>query len=191
MLKISKLFHLLMVRNLMMFVDDPDGGVVGPPKNAPASPETFSREYVGELRNENKTYRLKAQALEAENQAASDALAKAGTEADAKVAAATQVANDRILRAELKTVALKAGMIDLDGLKLADLSLVKLNDAGDVEGADALMASLKESKPYLFQSSSTTTQTQTAPNKKDPETVDVRKMTKEEYAAHKKSFAGK
>ena len=30
-------------------------------------------------------------------------------------------------------------MIDLDGLKLADLSSVKLTEAGEVEGAEALM----------------------------------------------------
>jgi hypothetical protein len=53
----------------------------------------------------------------------------------------------------LKAAALKSGMIDLDGLKLADTSTVTLEDTAygmTVVGAEALMAKLKESKPYLF-----------------------------------------
>lgn len=189
MFKLSKLFRYLMAQHLMMYVDEPGAGGTAPAAPAaPALPETFSREYVTELRNENKGYRLKAQTLEAANKASEEALAKAAAEADEKVSAATQAANDRILRAELKAAAIKAGMIDLDGLKLADLSLVKLNDAGEVEGAEALMAALKESKAYLFQASGTTTQTQPAPPKNGAEKPDVRKMNKEEYAAHKKAM---
>ena len=76
-------------------------------------------------------------------------------------AAAQTAADQRIIRAELKAEALKAGMVDLDGLKLADLSKVKLNDAGEVEGADALMTELKKSKPYLFGTPGTTSNTTT------------------------------
>ncbi len=51
----------------------------------------------------------------------------------------------------LKLAAQKAGMHDLDGLKLADLSRVRLEDDGvTVKGADELVASFKDSKPYLF-----------------------------------------
>lgn len=162
--------------------------VVATPQPAPISPETFSREYVSELRNENKGYRLKAQEQEAKAKAAEEAATKAAAEAEAKVSAATQAANDRILRAELKAAAIKAGMIDMDGLKLADLSLVKLNDAGEVEGAEALMAAMKESKPYLFQNSSTTTQTSAVPPKKDDAPTDARKLSKQEYEAQKKAL---
>jgi hypothetical protein len=50
----------------------------------------------------------------------------------------------------LKVVAQKAGMIDLDALKLADVTKVTLEDDGTVKGADELMTALKEAKPYLF-----------------------------------------
>ena len=153
--------------------------------------ETFSREYVAELRSENKTYRLKAQEQADAAKAAQEAATKATSEADAKVSTAMQAANERILRAELKASALKAGMVDLDGLKLADLSAVKLNDAGEVEGADALMAAMKESKPYLFGSASTTTQTREKPDPKTPETKKATEMTTDEYAAHKKATLSK
>jgi hypothetical protein len=54
------------------------------------------------------------------------------------------------LAAALKGAAQKARMIDLDWLKLVDMSKVTLEDDGSVKGADELMAALKEAKPYLF-----------------------------------------
>jgi hypothetical protein len=56
----------------------------------------------------------------------------------------------RLVRAELKTEAVRAGMIDLDGLRLIDLSVLKLNAQGEVEGAAVLMQELRKSKPWLF-----------------------------------------
>lgn len=150
------------------------------------TPETFSKEYVSELRNENKAARIKNQELEAKTKEAQEAATKATAEAEAKVSATTQAANERILRAELKAAALKAGMIDLDGLKLADLSKVKLNDSGEVEGAEALMTAMKEAKPYLFGTASTTTQTKEPPEKKKADLMDASKLTKEELRAEKK-----
>ena len=127
-----------------------------PPAPAP-QPQSFSAEYVRELREESKGYRLKAQETE---QKAQDALKKATdaeTAANAKIAEATSAADKRVIRAELKAEALKAGMIDLDGLQLADLSAVKLNDKGEVEGGAAAIKALKKAKPYLFGATSTST----------------------------------
>lgn len=59
-------------------------------------------------------------------------------------------ASEKLIRAELKAEALKAGMIDLDGLKLIDASEVQLNEAGEVQDAGALLARLKRTKPWLF-----------------------------------------
>lgn len=56
----------------------------------------------------------------------------------------------RMVRAELKAEAIRAGIVDLDGLKLLDLSTAKLNDKGEVEGAATLLATLKRDKPWLF-----------------------------------------
>jgi hypothetical protein len=50
----------------------------------------------------------------------------------------------------MKTAALKAGLVDLDVLKLVDLTSVKLTEAGEVEGADALLAKLQKDKPHFF-----------------------------------------
>lgn len=56
----------------------------------------------------------------------------------------------RLIRAELKAEAIRAGMVDMDGLKLIDLSEVKLRADGEVDGAPALMTRLKKAKPWLF-----------------------------------------
>ena len=57
---------------------------------------------------------------------------------------------ERLIRAELKAHAIRAGMVDLDGLKLLDPGALSLDEAGEVPGAGALMAALKRAKPWLF-----------------------------------------
>jgi hypothetical protein len=59
-------------------------------------------------------------------------------------------AETRLVRAELRTEAVKAGMIDLDGLKLIDASEVGIDEAGDVQGAVSAMSRLRRDKPWLF-----------------------------------------
>jgi hypothetical protein len=54
------------------------------------------------------------------------------------------------ITAELKVAAQKARLIDLDALALADLTKVKLEPNGEVTGADAAIAALKERWPDLF-----------------------------------------
>ena len=56
----------------------------------------------------------------------------------------------RLVRAELKAEAVRAGIVDLDGLKLLDLSGATLNERGEVEGGAQLVAQLKRAKPWLF-----------------------------------------
>lgn len=155
-------------------------------------PETFSREYVSELRGENKTYRHKA-SEEAERAKKSDEAAQAAIKAaDEKVAQATQAANERIKRAELKAAALQAGIVDTDGLKLADLSKVTINEeTGEVEGATELIEALKAAKPYLFGEVKSTSATKEPPNPKTPAAKSAAEMTDEEYAAEKRKFIGR
>jgi hypothetical protein len=159
-----------------------------PPAPAPAPQQertSFSLEYVQELRAENAKYRTNAKDAKDAAEAADKRAKDAEAAAEAKAKAANDAANARIIRAELKAVAIKAGMVDLDGLKLADLASVKLDDKGEVVGAEELMAALKTAKPYLFQQAPTsTTQTQqTPPKKEDPKPFDARTATDEERAA--------
>ena len=193
------LLRHLMMQHRLMEGEPVDPGGSTPPSTPPAAPvtgkETFSREYVQELRHENASYRTRAieaekKAQEAETKAtkaAEEAEArarKAAEDADAKVKEGHTSAEQRIIRAELKAEAIKAGMVDLDGLKLADLSAVKLDESGNVQGATELLAALKESKPYLFKEpTSSTSHTGEPPPKKKPEPFDARTATPEERKA--------
>lgn len=164
-----------------------------PAAPAPAAPQptppqektSFSLEYVQELRAESAKYRTSAKEAREAAEAADQRVKEAEKAAETKTKAAEDAANARIIRAELKAVAIKAGMVDLDGLKLADLSSVKLDDKGEVSGAEELMTALKAAKPYLFQQApASTTQTQQpAPKKEDPKPFDARTATDEERAA--------
>jgi hypothetical protein len=61
----------------------------------------------------------------------------------------------RLIRAELKAVAVRAGMVDLDGLKLIDVENLKLDDDDNVKGAGEVMRDLRRAKPWLFGGTST------------------------------------
>ena len=119
---------------------------------APASePETFFRSYVHELREEAKAFRLRAQGHESARVVeAEKAAAAVKAEAEQAIASARAEAETRIKHAELRAHAIKAGIVDLDALKLLDASALKMNEAGEVEGADALIDAAKKAKPYLF-----------------------------------------
>ena len=174
------------------------------PRDPDRHPAGYSPEYVKDLREENKGWRLKATEQEAARKAAEATAAQAAKDAEDKIKAFQEAsaaerethrkaADDRILRAELKASAIKAGMIDLDGLKLADFSQVKLNETGDVEGADALISSLKEAKPYLFGAVRTGTSDPSSPPPRNPaEPKKAKDMTPAEREAflkeHRKKF---
>jgi hypothetical protein len=56
----------------------------------------------------------------------------------------------RLIRAELKAEAVRAGMVDLDGLKLVDASAVTVTEDGEVTGGAAVMQAMRRAKPWLF-----------------------------------------
>jgi hypothetical protein len=65
-----------------------------------------------------------------------------------------KLTDQRLILAELKVEALRAGIVDLDGLKFMDLSEVRLEDNGGVVGGMELINQLKRAKPWLFSGSS-------------------------------------
>ena len=185
----SLLMRLLMMRGYMEQAGGDGGGGGGGDggKKPVQQPETFSREYVHELREENKSWRQKHQEADTARKSAEDAKAAAEKERDAKGKEAQTAADQRVIRAELKAAAIKAGMVDLDGLKLADLSKVKLNAEGEVEGAEDLMEAMKKSKPYLFASSSSSTGK--PPKKDDEKPKSATEMTDAEWKAARAAAA--
>lgn len=89
---------------------------------------------------------------------------------------------ERLVRAELKAHAVRAGMVDLDGLKLLDASTVKLNDQDEVEGAAELMREMRRNKPWLFGGASTSSAA-TPPASAPPRAKLATEMTEAEWHA--------
>jgi hypothetical protein len=150
---------------------------------------------VTELREESAGHRTRAKTAEETATAAkaeatkatkdaADAVKAAKTEADAKVAAAQTAANERIILAELKTEAIKAGMVDLDGLKLLDTSKVTIGDDGVVKIPDKFFEEAKTAKPWLFAAAGTSTSNPNPPPKPgDPPAKVAKDMTPDERKA--------
>lgn len=75
-------------------------------------------------------------------------------ELERRLAEVEAAAHSRVVRAELKAEAVRAGMVDLDGLKLVDTGKVRVDEKGEVVGADTVMRELKRAKPWLFSAGS-------------------------------------
>ena len=101
-----------------------------------------------------------------------------------RLAALEAQLRERLVRAELKAHAVRAGMVDLDGLKLADTSGLTLDEREEVMGAKALMASLRRAKPWLFGAASTSSAA-SAPPAQPPRAKLATEMTDAEWQASK------
>ena len=101
-------------------------------------------------------------------------------ELERRLSAQTQEHQARLAQAELKLHAVRAGMIDLDGIKLLDPSRIKLTENGEVEAADRLMADLRRDKPWLFRQA-TTSSLGTAPPSTPPAAKRALEMTHAEW----------
>jgi hypothetical protein len=97
-----------------------------------------------------------------------------------RLAEVEQRSEGRLIRSELKAEAIRAGMVDLDGLKLIDLSEVKLGAEGEIDGAPVIMARIKKIKPWLFGGSSFSSSA-TPPPVQAPRQKLATEMTDAEY----------
>jgi hypothetical protein len=90
-------------------------------------------------------------------------------------------ASAKLIRAELKAEAVKAGMIDLDGLKLIDASEVQLNEAGELQDAGAILGRLKRAKPWLFGGGSSSSAAANPPRPEPPRARHANELSYEEW----------
>jgi hypothetical protein len=90
-----------------------------------------------------------------------------------------------LLRSALRAEAVRAGMIDLDGLKLMDASELALDEAGDVVGGAKAMAAMKRSKPWLFglPGAASSSSAASAPPAQPPRPRRATEMSHEEWRA--------
>jgi hypothetical protein len=103
--------------------------------------------------------------------------------AEAALASLQAQADARLIRAELKAEAVRAGMIDLDGLKLLDLGGVTLNQNGELPDAAALLGKLKRTKPWLFGNAASSSVAANAPRPEPPRMRHANELSHEEWVA--------
>jgi hypothetical protein len=91
-------------------------------------------------------------------------------------------AQARVVRAELKVEAVRAGIVDLDGLKLLDLKNVELTSDGELANAAELVVQLRRAKPWLFGGTSSSSRA-SPPPAQPPRQKLATEMTDNEYRA--------
>jgi hypothetical protein len=82
--------------------------------------------------------------------------------------------------ADLKVAAVKAGMVDLDGIKLIDPATIATAEDGTIRDASRIMDRLRTDKPWLFGARSTSTATDVPPSS-PPRQKQAMEMSDEEY----------
>jgi len=87
----------------------------------------------------------------------------------------------KLARAELKAEAVRAGMIDLDGLRLIDAASIRLNQNGEIEDAASLLARMKREKPWLFGAGASSSAAANPPRPEPPRTRHANELSHEEW----------
>lgn len=93
----------------------------------------------------------------------------------------------RLLQANLRTEAVRAGMIDLDGLRMIDPTTVKLDKDGSIVDGKDLMLRLQKKKPWLFGSMSSSSIVP-PPSSTPVRQKSAMEMSDEEYASAKSAI---
>jgi len=96
--------------------------------------------------------------------------------------ARTRASAALLVQAELKLEAMRAGMIDLDGLKMIDPDEIKLGPEGEALGLAALMSKMRRDKPWLFGASTSSSAT-AAPSSAPPRRKLATEMSLDEWRA--------
>jgi hypothetical protein len=99
-----------------------------------------------------------------------------------RLANTEQEARARMVQAELKVEALRAGIVDLDGLRLLDPSEVEIAETGEVKNAADVITQLRRAKPWLFAGASSSSSANPPPAQ-PPRQKLATEMTDAEYRA--------
>jgi hypothetical protein len=124
---------------------DPDGvqALLEQKRAANAEAKKY-REKLEEIENAKKKTDEEALKEQGKFKELAETAQKEKNEAEAKFKA-------KLVELALMTEAVKQGIVDADGVKLADASKVTVDKDWNVEGAKEAIEALKQSKPYLFE----------------------------------------
>ena len=87
----------------------------------------------------------------------------------------------RIAQSELKAEAIRAGIVDLDGLKLLEPSSYQLTEDGTVLGVPEAIAKLRRNKPWLFSYQNSSSSLAAAPSSEPHRRKHATEMSLEEW----------
>lgn len=87
----------------------------------------------------------------------------------------------RVVQAELKAEAVRAGMIDLDGLKLIAPEDIRLTESGEIADVQGVLGKLKRGKPWLFGGGGSSSVMAQPPRPEPPRTRHANELSHEEW----------
>ena len=167
--------------------DEPNSNNQGT-DNSSKKPETFSAQYVAELRAENERLRksiLETQAQGDEMKKAIEDARKASKEA---VEAERNAYRQKLMLREIQSALVSEGFLDKDiasllAPKVAEEAKLSLDEKESVVGLKEAIDGLKKNKPELFRSMQSTSPAATGakPAASGPATVDAMKLSDAEF----------
>lgn len=113
----------------------------------------FTDDEAAQLLKENMAFKAKLKAQEDAKTKDEEKRLKEQGEFKAlseKNQAKADAATNKLKFAELKAAAIKAGIIDLDLVKLADVSKITVGEDGEVSGVDEVISAMQAAKPHFF-----------------------------------------
>lgn len=167
----------------------------GEEEGSETSPKLYNEKYVQRLKNE--TLRWKARAKEnkdltvqfEESERRLKEAESKSQEALSEINKIKTMADQRMINAEIRSLATEMGLKKMEYAKLGDLSKIAVSDGGEVLGVREMLEALKTQDPDLFKMPTTTNVNKqyTGSSSTTPEKKKI-KLTGREYDLAKREF---
>lgn len=143
-----------------------------------------------EIQARDIKWRAQAKALADENESIKAASLKEKADLLGKIENSAKYQQDlqkKLIDAELKAVAIAAGIKDLDFIKMIDPKSFVIKDDGTIDGIEKAVSDLKTSKPLLFgaEKKFSSSKGETLPEGEKTAKVDAFALSDTEYMAQK------
>ena len=167
--------------------DEPNSNNQGT-DNSSKKPETFSAQYVAELRAENERLRKSALEVQAQGDEIKKALEDAKKASKEAVEAERNAFRQKLMLREIQSALVSEGFLDKDiasllAPKVAEEAKLSLDEKESVVGLKEAIDGLKKNKPELFRSMQSTSSPATGakPAASGPAPVDAMKLSDAEF----------